>query len=148
MRKVLVLGAGLAGLTAARQLQHFGFQVKVLEARVRDFLKGCIEVCEGGRLQPRVGGRMATYRNMGAHVDLGAHAIHGLCIVPLSASNALLSKAWYSGKPTNGDRQAAPHPAPETPHEVPPLRRGREAGLTGGGRGWMSEGKDMPGGAG
>lgn len=32
--KVLVLGAGMAGLVAARQLQFFGLDVTVLEPRV------------------------------------------------------------------------------------------------------------------
>jgi phytoene dehydrogenase-like protein len=33
--KVLVIGAGVAGLTTARQLQSFGSEVVILEARVR-----------------------------------------------------------------------------------------------------------------
>ena len=33
--KVLVIGAGVAGLTAAKQLQSFGSEAIVLEARVR-----------------------------------------------------------------------------------------------------------------
>ena len=38
--KVLVLGAGMAGLVAARQLQFFGLDVTVLEPRVSAFLWG------------------------------------------------------------------------------------------------------------
>lgn len=42
--KVIVIGAGIAGLSAAQQLQQFGLKVIVLEAR------------------DRVGGRIATFR--------------------------------------------------------------------------------------
>jgi len=42
--KVIVIGAGIAGLAAAQQLQQFGLEVIVLEAR------------------DRVGGRIATFR--------------------------------------------------------------------------------------
>ena len=38
--KVLVLGAGMAGLVAARQLQFFGLDVTVLEPRVSAFFWG------------------------------------------------------------------------------------------------------------
>lgn len=58
-RRVLVLGAGMAGLTAARKLGESGHQVLVLEAR------------------DRVGGRVRTLREQGEVLELGAEFIHG-----------------------------------------------------------------------
>lgn len=55
---VLVLGAGVAGLTAAQSLCRQGFEVTVLEAR------------------QRAGGRVWTDRSLGFPVDLGAAWIH------------------------------------------------------------------------
>lgn len=58
--KVIVIGAGVAGLTAAQQLLRYGMEVIVLEAR------------------DRVGGRVSTFRK-GAYVaDLGSMVITGL----------------------------------------------------------------------
>lgn len=58
-RKVIVIGAGVAGLAAAHRLHDAGCQVTVLEARAR------------------IGGRIHTDRSLGAAVDLGASWIHG-----------------------------------------------------------------------
>ena len=58
-QRVLVIGAGMAGLTAARQLAGAGRQVLVLEAR------------------DRVGGRIRTHREAGQILELGAEFIHG-----------------------------------------------------------------------
>lgn len=56
--KILVVGAGIAGMAAARELQDQGAEVTVLEAR------------------DRMGGRIFTYDLGGQAVDLGAQWIH------------------------------------------------------------------------
>jgi glycine/D-amino acid oxidase-like deaminating enzyme len=58
-REVLVIGAGIAGLTAARDLAVDGYDVAVLEAR------------------ERIGGRIWTSHDLGLPSDLGASWIHG-----------------------------------------------------------------------
>uniref|UniRef100_A0A1I8AMU3 Lysine-specific histone demethylase n=1 Tax=Steinernema glaseri TaxID=37863 RepID=A0A1I8AMU3_9BILA len=68
-KRVVVIGAGAAGLAAARKLRDFGLEVIVLEAR------------------PRFGGRVMTYRAMKtggrACADLGAMFITGMRGNPL-----------------------------------------------------------------
>lgn len=56
---VIVIGAGIAGITVAQSLRESGYQVQVLEA------------------QSRNGGRIMTNRAFGIPVDLGAAWIHG-----------------------------------------------------------------------
>lgn len=58
-RRVIVIGAGMAGLASARALADEGCAVVVLEAR------------------DRIGGRIHTDRSLGSAVDLGAAWIHG-----------------------------------------------------------------------
>jgi len=57
--RIVVVGAGIAGVAAARALQQAGNEVVVLEAR------------------ERIGGRIRTTRALGPPVDLGASWIHG-----------------------------------------------------------------------
>ena len=57
---VLVVGAGFAGLSAAKKLSDEGYDVTILEAR------------------ERIGGRVYTDRSTGIALDLGASWIHGL----------------------------------------------------------------------
>ena len=63
---VVVVGAGAAGLTAARELSDAGFRVIVVEAR------------------DRIGGRVWTSDRLGVPLDLGASWIHGVDGNPLS----------------------------------------------------------------
>lgn len=55
---VVIIGAGFAGLTAARELQTAGFEVEILEAR------------------DRIGGRAWTEERMGHPLELGATWVH------------------------------------------------------------------------
>jgi monoamine oxidase len=57
--RIIVIGAGMAGLAAARALVDRGYSVTVLEAR------------------SAIGGRIRTDTSLGAPVDLGASYIHG-----------------------------------------------------------------------
>ena len=60
MKSVIVVGAGLAGLAAARRLSQFGMQVAILEAR------------------DRIGGRVHTLRSpqFPIPIELGAEFVH------------------------------------------------------------------------
>ena len=59
-QRVIVVGAGIAGLAAARALKDAGGDVVVVEGR------------------DRIGGRIRTTRRLGPPVDLGASWIHGV----------------------------------------------------------------------
>ena len=66
LAKVIVIGAGISGLAAAQQLQQFGMEVIVLEAR------------------DRVGGRIATFRKNSFFADLGAMVVTGIYGNPIT----------------------------------------------------------------
>lgn len=80
-QKILIIGAGIAGLTAARFLRERGHQVTLLEAR------------------KRVGGRIHTVYNTDQAFDLGAMFVHGIQnnpIVPiLKALQQPMLRAHY-----------------------------------------------------
>ena len=78
-KRVLVIGAGMAGAKAAHDLREAGFSVLVLEAR------------------ERIGGRIWTDRSLGAPLDLGAawiHGAHGNPLTALARENGVPLHAW------------------------------------------------------
>ena len=83
VERVLVIGAGIAGLTVANALTHAGVQCVVLEAR------------------DRIGGRLHTVDLAGSPVDLGGSWIH------MPAGNPMSAFARLAGVPR---RSADPEP--------------------------------------
>jgi len=75
-KKVLILGAGIAGLSAAYFLKNKGFEMTILEASTR------------------VGGRINSINFEGYTADIGASWIHGIHLNPLydlANNNAVLT---------------------------------------------------------
>ena len=67
-QQIIVIGAGIAGITAAKKLQTQGYQVIILEGR------------------DRIGGRIWTDNSLGVPLDLGAawiHTVDGNPLTPL-----------------------------------------------------------------
>ena len=75
-KTVIVVGAGISGLAAAKKLKENGFNVIVLEA------------------QSKVGGRLKTNKSLGVAFDEGASWIHG------TAGNPITSLAQQAGMNT------------------------------------------------
>lgn len=65
-KTVIVVGAGISGLSAAKKLQEEGFTVIVLEA------------------QEKVGGRLRTNKSLGIAFDEGASWVHGVTGNPVT----------------------------------------------------------------
>jgi monoamine oxidase len=65
-KRVIIIGAGISGLAAAKKLQEKGFTVTVIEA------------------QDKIGGRLRTNRTLGVAFDEGASWIHGTNGNPLT----------------------------------------------------------------
>lgn len=115
---VVIIGAGVAGLSAARHLQSLGRSFVMLEAR------------------DRIGGRAWTQDFMGVPVDRGAQWLHSAAINPLAkvanARNAVLSPSTtaegrlFDAPGQVGRDAAAPLALSERALERRYRRRGRE----------------------
>lgn len=81
--RVIVIGAGLAGIGAARRLERAGVRTTILEAR------------------NRIGGRVWSRRALGAQLDLGAAWIHDVRGNPLSR---LADRLELTRVPTDWER--------------------------------------------
>lgn len=84
-----IVGAGIAGLGAARVLSALGWQVTVFEAR------------------DRIGGRIHTDRSLGVPLELGASWVHGVTGNPLVQ---LVKSVGLTLRPTNFDDVVAHGP--------------------------------------
>ncbi len=65
--KIIIIGAGMAGLSACHKLMEYGFSVTILEAR------------------DRIGGRIVTNHALGMPIGGGASWIHGIDGNPVAA---------------------------------------------------------------
>ncbi|MHB2021822.1 MAG: hydroxysqualene dehydroxylase HpnE [Mycobacteriales bacterium] len=101
MNRVVVVGGGLAGITAAIRLADAGMAVTLCEAR------------------PRLGGATASFRRNGITVDTGQHVFLRCC----SAYRGLLARLQVSGLASIQDRLDLPVVGPDG--RVHHLRRGR-----------------------
>jgi len=97
--KIIVIGAGLAGLAAAASLVEAGYDMVVLEAR------------------DRIGGRVWTDHSLGLPLDMGASWIHGIkknLITQLAAdAKAPLSNNFDYDNAEVYDASGAPQSIPE-----------------------------------
>lgn len=95
--RAIVIGAGIAGLSAARDLAAAGASVIVLEAR------------------ERIGGRVHTNTSWGVPVEMGAawiHALRGNPVVPLTQNAGLtLVPCNYDNEVIRDTMTARPSPA-------------------------------------
>src|SRR5919109_4205392 len=90
---VVIIGAGVAGLTAARELSTAGVRVLVLEAR------------------DRIGGRVMTHHEPHGPVELGAEFVHGA----FSEILGVVQEAGLELRETN--RRAPPPTAGQSPED-------------------------------
>jgi monoamine oxidase len=81
-KKVAILGAGLAGMTAAYELSKLGYQVEVLEAR--KFAGGRCQTARKGFSLQELGGENQTCR-----FDEGQYINHGPWRIPLDHQSTL-----------------------------------------------------------
>lgn len=92
-KKVIIIGAGIAGLAANQALQQAGFDTIILEGR------------------DRIGGRIATSHQLGVPLNCGAGWIHGIANNPITAlaekthtNITIPSEEQYTRYDNNGDR--------------------------------------------
>ena len=93
--RVVILGAGIAGMTAAHELSKAGYDVRIIEARLR--AGGRVWTLRGGDRLDEVGSSQTSPGRPTA-TPTSTPAPHGYRIIIRASSAIVASSAWRSSR--------------------------------------------------